>query len=325
MRFARAETVGATSQHSFLAMFPLTSAWWSDAAMLGLALCTAAYYFCVSTFGKWERLNVPYARPVPLFGNFLYVAMGLVHPVDFYKSVYAELAGRKYGGLFQMRTPYLMIRDPELVTNVLIKDFSHFPDRGIYSDLSINPLSDNLFFMENPRWKVMRNKLSPAFTSGKLKLMYDQIKLCSDELMKDIQKNLARTDNVVEVKELIAKYSTDVIGTCAYGLKLNSVGDEESAFRKYGKSLFMPSLRVLLREMCLLIAPALLKIVRLKDFPSDAVEFFHSAFHDTITYREKNNVVRNDFVQVLMQARTDLVLNKNIPPGGKNIFLEISK
>lgn len=281
-----------------------------------VVIFSAVYYYCTLTFSEWKKLNVPYVRPIPLFGNFLYVALGIVHPVDFYRKIYYELAGKRYGGLFQMRTPYLMIRDPEIIKNILIKDFANFPNRGIYSDFSANPLSNHLFFMENPQWKVMRNKLSPAFTSGKLKVMYDQIKGCSDNLMKNIHENLLKNKDEMEVRDVMGKYSTDVIGTCAFGLKLNAVSDDNSAFRKYGKSLFKPSLRVLFREFSLMISPALLKIVKFKDFPSQATEFFHEAFHETITYREQNNVVRNDFVQVLMQARKDLVLNTNMSKDG---------
>jgi len=260
---------------------------------------------------------VPYIQPIPLFGNFFDVAFGMQHPIDFYRKIYYGLAGHKYGGLFQMRTPYLMIRDPEIICNVLIKDFTSFPNRGVYSDFSANPLSNHLFFMENPQWKLIRKILSPAFTSGKLKLMYDQIKECGDELMKNIHKNLIKTDNKIEVRDILGKYSTDVIGTCIFGLKLNAINDGNSTFRKYGKSLFMPSLRIHLRELSLMITPSLLNILKIKDFPADATEFFHSAFHETIAYREKNKIVRNDFVQTLIQARNDLVLNKNLSQGGK--------
>ncbi|XP_026810291.1 probable cytochrome P450 6a13 [Rhopalosiphum maidis] len=295
-------------------MYSFTANWWTNVITLCTIIVTVTYYFSVSTFKKWEKLNVPYVRPItPLFGNFLNVVVGKYHPLELYNKIYYELAGHRYGGLFQMRTPYLMIRDPEIINDVLIKDFSTFSNRGIYSDFSVNPLSNNLFFMENPQWKTIRNKLSPAFTSGKLKIMYDQIKECSKLLMENIDKELKENNNQIEIRDIIGKYSTDVIGTCAFGLKLNAINDDESEFRKYGKLIFTPSLRALFREVCLLISPALLKVIRVKDFPTDATDFFHRAFKETIAYRLENKIVRNDLVHYLLQARNDLVLNENLP------------
>nr|NP_001352549.1 cytochrome P450 6a13-like [Myzus persicae] len=290
-----------------------TTDWWINVVTACTIIVTIVYYFCVSTFQKWEKLNVPYIKPIPLFGNFLNIALGKDHPLEFYNKIYNEFEGRKYGGLFQMRTPYLMVRDPEIINDVMIKDFSSFPDRGIYSDFAVNPLSNNLFFMENPQWKTIRNKLTPAFTSGKLKTMYDQIKECGDVLMKNVDIKLNENNNEIEIRDIMGKYSTDVIGTCVFGLKLNAITDDESLFRKYGKSIFTPSMRMLFRELCLMITPALLKVVRVKDFPTDATDFFHEAFKETLTYRLENKIVRNDFVNCLMQARNDLVLNKDLP------------
>ncbi|XP_060877292.1 probable cytochrome P450 6a13 [Metopolophium dirhodum] len=290
-----------------------TANWWINAITPCTIIFTITYYFCVSTFKKWEKLNVPCIKPIPLFGNFWDIALGKAHPLEFYGKIYNEFSGRKYGGLYQMRTPYLMVRDPEMINDMLIKDFSSFPDRGIYSDFVANPLSNGLFFMENPQWKTIRNKLTPAFTSGKLKTMYDQIKECGDELMKTIDMDLIKNGNEIEIRDIMGKYSTDVIGTCAFGLKLNAINDDESPFRKYGKSIFTPSLRTLFRELCLLVSPALLKVVRVKDFPTDATDFFHAVFKETITYRLENKIVRNDFVQCLIQARNDLVLNADLP------------
>ncbi|KAL4096786.1 hypothetical protein QTP88_021670 [Uroleucon formosanum] len=298
------------------AMYPSSSSatnWWIYIVTPCLVAVTITYYFCISTFNKWEKLDVPYVKPIPLFGNFFKVALAKDHPLEFYDKIYYKFSGLKYGGIFQMRTPYLMLRDPAIINNVLIKDFSSFPDRGIYSDFAANPLSDHLFFMENPRWKTIRNKLSPAFTSAKLKTMYDQIKECSDKLMENIDDGFKGKNDEIEVRDIMGKYSTDVIGTCAFGLKLNSICDDESSFRKYGKSIFTPSLRILFRELCLMVTPTLLKIIRVKDLPTDATDFFHAAFKETITYRLENKVVRNDFVNCLMQARNDLTLNTNLP------------
>jgi len=195
-----------------------------------------------------------------------------------------------------------MIRDPEIINNILIKDFSYFTDRGIYVDFKAEPMSEVLFLMENPRWKKLRTKLSPAFTSGKLKQMYSQIEKCGQDMMINIFAELKKNPNEIDIRDILAKYSIDVIGSCAYGLTLNVASDDNSLFRSYGKTVFGPSIFYFIREICVMISPAILKIVRLPFFPNNATAFFGSVFKETMMYREKNSVVRNDFVHALIQA-----------------------
>lgn len=292
---------------------------WMDFILLVTILFSVIYYYCTLTFNTWKKLNVPYVRPIPLFGNYLKVALGIENPMQAYKKVYHELAGFKYGGMFQMRTPYLMIRDPEIINTILIKDFSYFTDRGIYMDPSAEPLSEVLFLMENPRWKKLRTKLSPAFTSGKLKQMYSQIEECGQEMMVNIFAELKKNPKEIDVRDILGQYATDVIATCAFGLKLNVGRDDTSLFRSYGKTAFKPSIFFLIREICLMISPAILKIAKLTFFPNSTTAFFGSIFKETTTYREKNSIIRNDIVQALMQAHQDLVVNNSSSEDGKNV------
>ncbi|KAF0763372.1 putative cytochrome P450 6a13 [Aphis craccivora] len=285
--------------------------WWKYISTLCLVIIvTIVYCFCVSTFKKWKELNVPYSKPIPLFGNILNQALGKVHAVEFYNKLYYEFTGYRYGGVFQMRTPYLMIRDPELINDVLIKDFLSFTDRGVYSDYKVNPLSNNLLFMKNPQWRIMRNKLTPAFTPAKLKLMYGQIKECGDKLIKNINKYLKKKTNEIEIRDVIGKYSIDIVSVCIFGFELT---DKDTAFHECGKLMFTPTLKTLFGQMILMTDLTLFNIVRLKDFPREVTDFFHTTIKDTITYREENKIIRNDFLQVLMKARRDLVLNTNLP------------
>ncbi|KAF0770709.1 putative cytochrome P450 6a13, partial [Aphis craccivora] len=78
--------------------------WWTYISTLCLVITvTIVYYFCVSTFKKWEKLNVPYIKPIPLFGNILNQALSKSHALEFYNKFYHEFTGHRYGGLFQMR------------------------------------------------------------------------------------------------------------------------------------------------------------------------------------------------------------------------------
>lgn len=70
-----------------------------------------------------------------------------------------------------------------------------------------------LFLQKSPGWKSIRIKLTPAFTSGRLKAMFHLIDSCGQELENWISHNLG----ILEAKEVVAKYATNVIAKCAFG------------------------------------------------------------------------------------------------------------
>lgn len=201
---------------------------------------------------------------------------------------------------------------------ILIKDFNNFTDRGLYSGSYTNPLNNNIFFSRGERWRTMRQKLSPTFTANKLKYMNDQVKECSDNLLATINKTvIEESTSQIEIREMMAKYSTDVIGTCAFGLKLDAINDPDSEFRKHGKTVFQPSLRSKIRMMLIFMQPSLLNFFRIRHYSQNTIAFFQNSFQQTIEYRKKHNIDRKDFVQHLMKAREDLVINPNLTSEGK--------
>lgn len=268
-------------------------------------LAAIFYYYTTNTYDKWLKLKVPHDPPWPLVGNTVKMMTLIEHQLVTIDGIYKRFAGEKYCGFYQMKTPFLMVRDPELINNILIKDFSHFVDRGFHKDPALNIIANGLFFMEGSKWKVMRQKLSPGFTSGKLKLTHNQITECSDELMRFIAAKMKENDRI-EVKETMSKYSTDVIGTCAFGLKLDTVKNEDSNFRLYGRKILKMSYRFLLAEI---VSPKILKLFGFKEFQPDASAFYESAFIEVIRYREANGIVRHDVAQSLIEARKELVLD----------------
>jgi len=235
----------------------------------------------------------------------------LEHQIELYERIYRQFPDEKYCGFYQMMTPFLMIRDPELINNMLIKDFSYFTDHGIDMDPTINLFGRSLFFSKGRRWRTLRQKLSPGFTSGKIKGTYDQIKECSQELVSYISKK-SKQSNEIEVKGITRNYATDVIGTCAFGLKLDTIKSNDSDFRKYTSKLFDSGTVQLIKNLILMFFPKFSKFFKIEVFPHDTTVFFHSVFSDVIKYRTENNIVRNDLTQTLLQARKELVLNNDL-------------
>nr|QIU80482.1 cytochrome P450 monooxygenase CYP6CY58 [Aphis gossypii] len=294
-------------------LFELATSWWTVGF---LATFTAlAYHWSTATFGYWRDRGVPYVRPtVPLFGNIGSRALGTEHQIRMFGRIYDAFRGHPYVGMYQMRTPYLLVCDRTLVNRVLIGDFAHFTDHGIHTDgPEENPLANGLFKMRGAKWKVMRQKLSPVFTAGKLRHMRGQVAACSEQLMRNVAADVPATGGPIEVRDVLGKYSTDVIGTCAFGLQLNAISDEQSEFRRNGKAVFQPSFRMLIKDLIWLISPALRRAIRVSDYPQEVVQFFMAAFTDTMRYRQEHGLVRDDLMQSLIQARTDLVVNKTEP------------
>ncbi|XP_060854428.1 probable cytochrome P450 6a14 [Rhopalosiphum padi] len=269
-----------------------------------------AYYFSTCTHDKWRKLNVPYTPPLPLFGNSMKMILTLEHPIDFFGGIYDRFSGEKFCGFYQMTTPFLMIRDPELINSIMVKDFSYFTDHGVETDPSINILANSLFLLNGDRWRTMRQKLSPGFTSGKLKDTHEQIKGCIDQLMNAIEDKLKTCDHF-ELREIVANFATDVIGASAFGLKLDTIKNGNSDFRKFGKKVFQANLKQLFLQALVMLWPKLVLTLKLQQFPEDASEFYVSMFREVLEYRSRNNIIRNDVTQTLIKARKDLVLDND--------------
>lgn len=74
--------------------------------------------------------------------------------------------------------------------------------------------------LEGQEWRDRRVKLSPIFTSGKMKMMFDTVDLISDKFVEVVSKMLTTT-TILEMREVAARYTSDVIGNVAFGLDCN--------------------------------------------------------------------------------------------------------
>lgn len=146
------------------------------------------YYYLTKNFNFWEKRNIPGPKPTPIFGNFKDVALGKIHAADYVKDVYDAYPQEPVIGLFFRSSPVLLVKDPTILKDVLIKSFPSFADRGVKIHEDIDPLGQHLVFLEPKRWKPMRKKLTPVFSSGKLKEMFYLINECADHLEQYLEK-----------------------------------------------------------------------------------------------------------------------------------------
>jgi len=78
---------------------------------------------------------------------------------------------------------------------MVTKDFASFHDRGVYVDEENDPMSAGLFQLEGASWRTLRAKLTPSFTSGKLKAMFETSDSIGDKLVANIKSQLPQGGN----------------------------------------------------------------------------------------------------------------------------------
>ena len=282
-----------------------------DVAALAVCVLAAIYVFFKESFNYWKKRNVPYAKPTFPFGNlgdmvFLKASIG-----QLLQNIYKELDGEKYGGIYMLTKPGFIFRDPDIIKNVLVKDFTSFHDRGFYMDEELEPLSGHLFVLPGKKWRKLRGKLSPTFTSGKMKMMFQTLLDCGIELGSILEKS-ASNEEIIEIKDILARYSTDVISSCAFGIQCNCLKNPNAEFRQWGRKIFTPSLRNTITTFIYNTVPRLLSLLKIKILDPNITKYFVNMVEETVNYRERNNITRNDFMHLLIQIKNKVKLDEDV-------------
>lgn len=71
--------------------------------------------------------------------------------------------------MYKMLTPTLLIREPELIKCITVKDFKHFQNNDFNIDKDVDKIfGRNPFVLKGQEWKTKRAQLTACFTSGKV-------------------------------------------------------------------------------------------------------------------------------------------------------------
>ncbi|XP_069672361.1 cytochrome P450 6k1-like isoform X2 [Periplaneta americana] len=276
-----------------------------------IGLLGMIYLFFAAKFAYWKKKGVPYIKPSFPLGNVGDLISSRKTMAQLYSEFYKHFAGNRFAGIYMLHRPTLFLLDPDLIKNVLVKEFEHFHDHNDPIDESVDPFSASLFALSGKRWKDLRAKLSPAFSSGKMKIMFETVVDCGREL-KNYFEEPADKGEIVEMKEVMARYTTDIIASCAFGIACNCLKDPDAEFRQWGRKVFEPTTKQKIRDLIYILFPSLAVFLKVPFFPKEITKFFTRIVKETVEYREKNDVKRNDFMQLLIQLKnTGNVDDKN--------------
>ncbi|XP_026471516.1 probable cytochrome P450 6a20 [Ctenocephalides felis] len=284
-------------------MFDLNFLHWFLVVFL-FALGTT-YLWMRNKFKYWTKYNIDSLTPTFPFGNFGPMMVGKESiGMSVQKTYNACKNSGKYCGYFLFGTPGLVVTDPEAIKIIMVKDFQFFHDRGIFYNEKHDPISANLFAIEGDKWRKLRAKLSPTFTSGKLKTMFYTMLESVSELQMYIQSAI-QSQSELEIKDILARFTTDIIGSCALGIQCNSLKNPKAEFREIGEKIMTPSIWQTIKGAFAMTFRTFARHLRIVTNDSEVSHFFLHTVQNTIRYRKNNNIERKYFMQLLLKLKDD--------------------
>nr|WEU54317.1 cytochrome P450 [Phaedon brassicae] len=274
-------------------------------AFIVIVLLISVYAYSKWSYSYWKRRGLEYLEPEFFYGNSRDLIQRKLGFGDHFANIYISLKSRglKCGGIFMFFKPVFMPVDLDLVKTIMQRDFDHFRNHGIYVNEKVDPLAAHLFNLKDEKWRKLRAKLTPTFTSGKMKMMFHTLVACTSGLETILEQH-SKIQDPIDIKDLVSRFTTDVIGSVAFGIDCNSLADPDSEFRQFGRKIFQFNLVRRIKSLIAMgIPPEILDMVGFKQMSPDIEEFFMNVVKDTVRYRESNNIYRKDFMQLMLQLK----------------------
>jgi cytochrome P450 family 6 len=79
----------------------------------------------------------------------------------------------------------------------------------------------------------------------------------------------------VNIKEILARFTTNIIGSCAFGLECHTLEEEDSEFRVFGRNLFKMTRLESFKRLFAVTFPEVAKFLDLSFSRKDDCGFHH--------------------------------------------------
>ncbi|XP_063917767.1 cytochrome P450 9e2-like isoform X1 [Zophobas morio] len=252
----------------------------------------------------WIRKGVKQGSPVPLFGDKWRAIAHNQSLADMVQKIYNVGEDDRYCGAYDFMSPALVLKDPDLIKNILVKDFDHFVDHKRVIPEGSDPIWDrNLFFLTGQKWRDMRSALSPVFTGSKMRHMFVLITKSAEQFVEHFVKQNKQV-HAIELKDTFARLTNDIIATTVFGFQSDSLEDRDSKFYEMAKRItdftgFWQGIKLL----GFFIFPKLYKTLNIKILSEQISNFFYRIVKENIKTRTEQNINRPDMISLLMEAR----------------------
>ncbi|KAJ0180086.1 hypothetical protein K1T71_004677 [Dendrolimus kikuchii] len=269
--------------------------------LLVVLLIILVYFFITKNHDYWKKRNVKHDPPVPFFGNHFCNIMGFKSIAEISNELYNKYPEEKVVGYYRGRTPTLIVRDLDIVKHILNVDFAHFYPRGLGRNANLEPLFLNLFHANGDTWKLSRKRLTAAFTTAKLKAMFPLIIRCAEKLQL-VGENIVLNGGECDIREIMARFTTEFIGACGFGIEMDTINNEHSLFRNLGKRIFTRTYTDMIIMALYDLFPEFRSVIQIPN--REVSKSITEIFLNIRNQRDGRPSGRNDFIDLLLDLES---------------------
>ncbi|XP_054161795.1 cytochrome P450 3A8-like, partial [Oppia nitens] len=223
--------------------------------------------------------------------------------------------GRLFG-VHELQRPVLFVGEPELIRDILVKDFHIFNARRDFRTGS-NPLFDNqLTFVDYHDWQRIRYAMSPTFSTGKLRGMMPMIRDCVHRMDRNLRKIADNGVDDSDLKLVFGAYSMEVICQVAFGVRVDALNDPTNPLIACSRRIFRRKFNP--KAIIIFLMPVLAKVFKYTFIDDDVSDVFQQFARKLIDERQQQNSMttitadgagkRLDFLQIMLDSTDDSVV-----------------
>ncbi|KAK7882256.1 hypothetical protein WMY93_028430 [Mugilogobius chulae] len=274
---------------------------WPVTFGLFLIFLSLLYWYSVYPFSVLSECGIRHPKPIPFLGNLFLFREGFFKPMSDLIKTYGRVCGYYLG-----RRPVVVIADPDMLKEVLVRDFSNFPNRNSFR-FATKPMSDCLLLLKDDEWKRVRSILTPSFSAAKMKEMVPLINTATNALMDNLNV-YAESNEAFDIHKCFGCFTMDVIASVAFGTQVDSQNNPDDPFVHHAQMFF--SFSFFRPIMLFFIAFPLILGPFARLIPNKRRDqmnhFFINTIHKIIMQREEQppEQRRRDFLQLMLDARS---------------------
>uniref|UniRef100_A0A1Y1LHE5 Cytochrome P450 n=1 Tax=Photinus pyralis TaxID=7054 RepID=A0A1Y1LHE5_PHOPY len=253
----------------------------------------------------WKGRGVPYCvHPLHCFGLFSENALRINCYSDVFEELYYKFKNKRYIGFYNFFQPVLLIRDPNLLKRICVKDYHAFSVHSEAIPLNLDEQwSKNMYAETNTqRWQKLRTSMTPSFTSNKLKSSFPAVEQFAIEFVNYLRESIDK-NVTVNMLEIIRRVLSDITVNAYFGVKCDSLREPKNIVHlMVHEAMTLPCFHGF-THLCSRVCPKLLQLLGVKVYKASVQNFFAEMMERRLQLEFENGFKPYDIITALPELQ----------------------